>query len=102
MNSVRPNRIVRDAVPDLFDHLYSTHVVLAIGDGQTELWAAATATPRKALAGVLQSLPSGWMVTLTGESLSLEQATELDFRPNEVRKLASHKQAASTGLIAAS
>jgi hypothetical protein len=71
----------------MFSNIQRFYVVAANGDDKTEFWVAAGTTPTKALAEVVQHLPSGWMATLTGESLTLGEGTELDFRPNEVRKL---------------
>jgi hypothetical protein len=87
MNSVGPYRITREADRGRFDYMYGIHVVAATRDDKTEFWASAAATPTKALAEVLLHLPSGWIATLTGESLTLGEATELDFRPNEARRL---------------
>jgi hypothetical protein len=64
----------------------AAYLVVASRDGQTELWAAA-GTPGKALAEVRGYLPSGWMLTLTGETLSSEDAATLDIRPGDVRWL---------------
>jgi hypothetical protein len=63
------------------------HIVVASPDGKRkELWVA-TGTPEAALIQVRQHLPAGWMVTLTGSSLTPQQARVLDLYPNEVRKL---------------
>ena len=47
---------------------------------------AATA-PEVALLRLRQYLPSGWLVTLTGKSLTSSQAAVLDIRPDEPQKL---------------
>jgi hypothetical protein len=62
------------------------HIIVAKGGGNTELWAVA-GTPETALTDVLRSLPPGWIVTLTGESLTPEEASALDIRSAEPRKL---------------
>lgn len=62
----------------------AVYLVIASKDGQAELWAA-SGTPGKALAEVRGYLPSGWMFTLTGETLSPEEAAMLDIRPGNVR-----------------
>ena len=64
----------------------AVYLVIASKDGQAELWAA-SGTPGKALAEVRGYLPSGWMFTLTGETLSPEEAATLDIRPGNVRWL---------------
>jgi len=51
-----------------------------------EYWAVA-AEPQIALIEILQRLPSGWMVGLTGENLTLQEAAVLDMYPSGVRKL---------------
>jgi hypothetical protein len=61
-------------------------IIAAKGDGNTELWAVA-GTPERALTDVLRCLPSGWIVTLTGESLTPEEAVELDIHSTEPQKL---------------
>jgi hypothetical protein len=62
-------------------------IIVASPDGKRkELWAA-TGTPEAALVQVRQHLPAGWMVTLTGSSLTPRQAAVLDLYPNEVWKL---------------
>jgi hypothetical protein len=62
-------------------------IIIASPDGKRkELWVA-TGTPEAALVQVRQYLPAGWMVTLTGSSLTPQQAAVLDLHPNEVRKL---------------
>jgi len=63
------------------------HILAATKDGKnTELWAVA-GTPQRALWQLRERLPSGWMVTLTGNSLTPKQATILDVRQDEPRKL---------------
>jgi hypothetical protein len=62
----------------------AVYLVIASKDAQAELWAAA-GTPGKALAEVRGYLPSGWMLTLTGETLSPEDATKLDIGQGNVR-----------------
>jgi hypothetical protein len=71
---------------------YVAYVVLASKDNRAELWAA-TGTPAKALGDVRDYLPSGWLLTLTGEMLSITEAAALDIPPGGVRRLsdASHK-----------
>jgi hypothetical protein len=64
----------------------AVYLVIASRDGQAELWAA-VGTPGGALAEVRSYLPSGWMLTLTGETLSAEDAATLDIRPGSVRWL---------------
>jgi hypothetical protein len=64
----------------------AVYVVLASKVGQTELWAI-TGTPGKALAAVRDYLPSGWLLTLTGECLPPEQAAPLGIVPGEPRCL---------------
>jgi len=61
-------------------------IIAAKGNGNTELWAVA-GTPQKALTDVLRCLPSGWIVTLTGESLTFEEAAALDIHSIEPQKL---------------
>lgn len=95
MNKGSPHRIPSEAEEGRFASMYGIHVVAATGEDRTEFWAVA-ATPTKALVEVLQRLPAGWMVTLTGESLTLQEGAELHFRPNEVRKLGLRNQAPYT------
>jgi len=64
----------------------AVHIIAAKGDGNTELWAVA-GRPETALTDVLRSLPPGWIVTLTGESLTPEEAATLDLHATEPRKL---------------
>jgi hypothetical protein len=66
--------------------MYVAYVVLASKDDRNELWAA-TGTPAKALGEVRDYLPSGWLLTLTGKKLSVEEAVALDVRPGGVRWL---------------
>ena len=61
-------------------------IIAAKGDGNTELWAVA-GTPERALTDVLRCLPSGWIVTLTGESLTFEEAAAFDIHSTEPQKL---------------
>jgi hypothetical protein len=61
-------------------------IIAAKGDGSTQLWAVA-GTPDGALREILRCLPSGWIVTLTGESLTPEEAVALDIHSTEPRKL---------------
>ena len=56
-------------------------IIAAKGNGNTELWAVA-GTPERALSDVLRCLPSGWIVTLTGESLTFEEAAAFDINSN--------------------
>lgn len=73
----------------------AVYLVVASKDGQTELWAA-SGTPGKALAYVRGYLPSGWLLTLTGEKLSPEEAATLDIRPGDVRWLRGSQPLKST------
>ena len=73
----------------------AVYLVIASKDGQAELWAAA-GTPGKALAEVRGYLPSGWMFTLTGETLAPEEAATLDIRPGNVRWLGGSPPLKST------
>lgn len=66
--------------------MYVAYVVLAFKDDRAELWAG-PGTPAKALAEVRDYLPSGWLLTLTGEKLSAEQAAALDIPPGSVHRL---------------
>lgn len=62
------------------------YVIAATQDGKrTELWVAGD-TPQRALVRVREHLPPGWMVTLTGESLTDRQAKVLGLNPHEARK----------------
>ena len=64
----------------------AVYLVLASNSGRTELWAA-TGSPGKALAQVRDHLPSGWMLTLSGECLLPEAAASLGIVPGEVQYL---------------
>jgi hypothetical protein len=64
----------------------AVYLVLASNSGRTELWAA-TGSPGKALAEVRNHLPSGWMLTLSGECLLPEAASSLGIIPGEVQNL---------------
>ena len=64
----------------------AVYVVLASKVGHSELWASA-GSPGKALAAVRDQLPSGWLLTLTGECLPPEEAAPLGIVPGEVRCL---------------
>lgn len=64
----------------------AVYVVLASKVGQTELWAT-RGTPGKALATIRDHLPSGWLLTLTGQCLPPEEMAPLDIVPGEVRCL---------------
>ncbi len=64
----------------------AVYLVLASNSGRTELWAA-TGGPGRALAQVRDHLPSGWMVTLSGECLLSEAAASLGIIPGEVQYL---------------
>jgi hypothetical protein len=66
--------------------MVAAYVVFASKDGESELWAA-SGTPGEALAAVRSYLPSGWLLTLTGESLSTEMATSLGVSSGDVRQL---------------
>jgi hypothetical protein len=66
--------------------LYGIYIVAATGDGKTQLWAAA-GTPGRALADVRKYLPSGWIITLTGECLTSREAEILGIGPDDVRKI---------------
>lgn len=66
--------------------MYVACVVLASKDDRAELWAA-TGTPAKALREVRDHLPSGWLLTLTGQKLSVAEAAALDIPPGGVRWL---------------
>jgi len=81
--------------------MYVAYVVLASKDDRAELWAG-TGTAAKALGNVRDYLPSGWLLTLTGERLSTAEAAALDIPPGGVRWLsdASHSKArqAAVGL----
>ena len=61
-------------------------IIAAKGNGNTELWAVA-GPPQRALTDVLRCLPLGWIVTLTGESLTFEEAAALDIHSIEPQKL---------------
>jgi hypothetical protein len=64
-----------------------THIIAASRDGkETELWIA-PGSAEQALVRVREHLPAGWMVTLTGNSLTRKQAAVLALGPDEVRKL---------------
>jgi hypothetical protein len=54
------------------------------GIAHRQLWVAA-AKPDQALSLVLSAIPEGWAASLTGESPTPEQQTNL--KPGEVRKL---------------
>jgi hypothetical protein len=69
----------------------AVYLVFASKDGQGQLWAARGA-PGKALAEVRDHLPSGSLLTLTGQSLLPEHATALNIRPGEICKLADELQ----------
>ncbi len=72
------------------------HFVPTTQDGkETDLWITA-GPPEMALVRVLEHLPSGWMATLTGQSLTPKQAVMLGLAPNEARKLRSGELATST------
>ena len=64
----------------------AVYLVLASNSGRTELWAA-TGSAGKALAQVRDHLPSGWMLTLSGECLLPEAAASLGIVPGEVQYL---------------
>jgi len=66
--------------------MYVAYVVLASKDDRAKFWAA-TGTPAKALGEVRDHLPSGWLLTLTGEKLSAAKAAALDIAPGGVRWL---------------
>ena len=72
----------------------AVYVVLASNVGQTERWAT-TGTPGKALAAVRDHLPTGWLLTLTGDCLPPEEAAPLGIVPGEVRCLTGEFQDAS-------
>ena len=61
-------------------------IIAAKGNGTTELWAVA-GSPERALTDVLHCLPSGWIVTLTGETLTPQEAAAFDIHSTEPRKL---------------
>jgi hypothetical protein len=63
------------------------HIVAAVKDGRTELWAAAT-PEAKALEAVQAMLAAGWKAErITGQRLTLVKADALRLRVNGVRKL---------------
>jgi hypothetical protein len=64
----------------------AVYVVVASKDGLTEHWAA-LGTAGGVLADVRRYLPSGWLLTLSGEKLSPEEADGLGIRPGDVRRL---------------
>lgn len=85
----------------IFLNMDAIHIVAATQDGKKlQFWAVA-AEPQRALVEVLQRVPSGWMVTLTGENLNPQEAAALGVRPFEVRKLgtsmAKHPRADKSG-----
>lgn len=65
---------------------YGIYLVSATRGRERQLWVVAD-TADRALAEVLRRLPGDWMITLTGETLSNEEAQVLNIQPNEVRKL---------------
>lgn len=67
-------------------NMYVAYVVLASKEDRAELWAA-TGTPAKALGEVRDHLPSGWLLTLTGEKFSAAKAAALDIPSGGVRRL---------------
>ncbi len=67
-------------------HAHGLYVVIASRDSEKQLWVAFQ-TPQVALAQVLQRLPPGWFVTLSGDILTPKEAKILGIQPNEVRKL---------------
>jgi hypothetical protein len=69
----------------------AVYLVFASKDGQGQLWAARGA-PGKALAEVRGHLPSGSLLTLTGQTLLPERAAILNIRPGEICKLADEVQ----------
>jgi hypothetical protein len=71
--------------------MYVAYVVLASKDDRAELWAG-TGTPAKALGDVRHYLPSGWLLTLTGEMLSTAEAAALEIPPGGVRWLSEASQ----------
>jgi hypothetical protein len=83
-----PNRLASVAERRIFATMNAIQIVAATPDGKNKLeyWAV-TAPPQTALVEVLQRVPAGWMVTLTGETLNPQEAAALDLRPFEVRKL---------------
>ena len=65
---------------------HGIHLVSATRGREIQYWAVSN-TPVKALAEVLRRLPRNWMITLTGQSLTAEEAEILEIRPGDVRKL---------------
>jgi len=64
----------------------AVYVVVASKDELTEHWAA-LGTAGQVLAQVRRYLPSGWLLSLTGEKLSPEEADALGIRPGNVCRL---------------
>jgi len=62
-------------------------VIAATQDGTNKEYWAVIGTPTMALAEIRQYLPPGWMVTLTGTSLTPQEAAALDIGADKVRKL---------------
>jgi hypothetical protein len=62
------------------------HVVVAVKDGVTEEWVAATTTKEAFMAVRLQTGPE-WQIKLRALPLSKAQVRDLRLRPGEVRRL---------------
>lgn len=91
---------IGDAYPS-HSHPYGIYVVLATRGGDAQLWVVAD-TAEKALAEVMRRLPSDWLITLTGETLTESEAELLDIQPNEARRLKevrSHYKAGDLRLL---
>jgi hypothetical protein len=74
-----PETVATSAESDTVVSTSSAYIVAATGDGEhIEQWIA-TGTAATALMKVRQNLPPGWLVSLTGASLTLEQAAALGF-----------------------
>jgi hypothetical protein len=65
----------------------TVHVIAATRDGTNKEYWAVVGTPTVALTEIRQHLPLGWMVTLTGTSLTPRETAALDMGTDKVRKL---------------
>ena len=69
-------------------HQYGIHLISATRDREIQYWAVSD-TRVRALAEVLRRVPRprNWMITLTGQGLTAEEAEILEIRPGDARKL---------------
>lgn len=88
-----------DAESETVTNISNAYIVAATSDGEhIEHWIA-TGTAATALMKVRKILPAGWLVSLTGASLTLEQAAglglgavvKLDKQPAEAAPLMPNK-----------